>query len=145
VELLNRPGRVYGYSGPLGGIDAFFYAGDTEGFNELLAQYARLKGTALTLLLHTGRENEDKWLESKKVRYDWKVHIVPRSRPVEQKKRQYTVRVEVRLGGQVELGKMKVPLNVQVKSGGDAGKSGEIAKFIAAHEAKRKEAEEADK
>jgi hypothetical protein len=47
--------------------------------------------------------------------------------------------VEVRLGGQVELDKMKVPLNIQVNSDGDAEKYGEMRKFIAAHKAKRKE------
>jgi hypothetical protein len=68
--LLNDPGRVYGYWGPLGGIGSSFHAGDTGEVNTFLAQYARLKGTALTLFLHTRRENEDKWLESRKVGYD---------------------------------------------------------------------------
>jgi hypothetical protein len=143
AELLNRPGRVYGYIYFSG--SRFHYAGDTEEVNEFLGEYARLKDTPLTLVLHAGPDREKKRLEAKKIGYDWKVDVVFRSWSANQKRRQYNVTVEVWLGGQVELGKMKVPLNIQVKSGTEGQKSGEIGKFIAAHEAKRKEGGEADK
>ncbi len=142
AELLNRPGRVYGYIYFSG--NRFHYAGDTDEVNEFLAQYAMLKDTPLTLVLHAGPDREKKWLETKKIGYDWKVDVAFRSWSVNQKKRQYNVTVQVWLGGQVELGKMKVPLNIQVKSGAEGDKDGDIGKFIAAHETKRKSAEQGE-
>jgi len=132
-SLLNRPGRVYGYSYFSG--NRFYYAGDTGEFNAFLEAYARLKGTPLTLVVHAGPGREKRWLESKNIRCDWKVDVALRRRPAE---RREGVTVAVWLGGQVELDKMKVPLTIKVNSGGEPGNSGDIEKYIAAHEAKRK-------
>ena len=137
------------------------FAGDHTAFNQLLEGYARLKGTRLLLVLHPGRGMakiqevelpdciirlyQTAWVgepvrqnlpsSKKNIPFDWQVRIVHTgwlTKHPERAKGDYVVTVEVWLGGSVPLGDVKVPLNVEVKSGG------EIQKFVDAHEAKRK-------
>ena len=150
-ELVNREGRISGYwSDGFGArTDSLFFAGDTDAFNEFVAQYAMLKDTPLTLVLHPGRGlPRSPW--DKEIPFEWKVHILHldpypaapeaatpvgeldiRSLIVPEEARTDVVTVNLYLGGQVELDKVKVPLNVEVKSGG------EIEQFIAAHQARQ--------
>lgn len=129
AKLLNREGRVYGYW--CNGTDRFCYAGDAEAFNEFVEGYARLKDTPLIVILHAGREEGGD--ENHRIPYDWLVHVEFETWPTGE--RVCEVILELWVGGQVELDKVNVPLNVKVKSGR------EIERFIAEHEEKRKQAE----
>jgi len=135
-ELLNREGRVYGFF--VNANDFFFYLGDTEALNEFLAQYAKLKDTPLTLVLHSAQGKTGRLgYGEKKIQFDWEVKVLARGWSPEAppdpttEKPGYVVIVDLWLGGNIDLDKLKVPLNVKVKS------RGEIEKFIGDHEANR--------
>jgi hypothetical protein len=114
------------------------FVGDADAFNDVLKQYARLRDTPLTLMLHPGRGTARTLRDDRRdsIACDWQIRIVHTGRmspePAEREKPP-TVILQLWVGGDVELGKVKVPDNVEVKS------VGEIERFIAAHEAKRKE------
>jgi len=126
AEVLNGGGRVYGYLFFPG--NRFFFAGDTEAFNQFLNQYARLKDTPLNLVLHPGLGKARRLGGKGEIPFDWKVDVLRRSK--------YVVIVEVWLGGGVQLSELKVPANVKVGSGS------EIAKFVGAHQAKREQTQQ---
>lgn len=139
-ELLDREEWVYGYW--VNANDWFFFVGDTEAFNQFLKQYAKLKDTPLKLVLHAGRGRTGRLgYGEKRIQFDWELKALRRGWHPEapkdpaSEKPAYVVIVELWLGGKVELSSVKVPLNVEVKSGG------EIEQFITEHEADRKEAE----
>lgn len=130
VELLNRGGRVNGNF--INANDFFFFAGDSEAFNAFIKQYATLKNTPLRLILHSGVGMTGSLSGEQNIPFEWKVsaerwHDDPSGAPT-------LVTMELRLGGLVQLDKIKIPPDVEVKSGG------EIEKFVAGHEAKRKAA-----
>ena len=117
ADLLNSPGRVYGYW--INGIDHYYYAGDTNAFNEFVRQYAELKGVLLRLTVHPARAKE-KRLDDRKIQYDWKVRVDGRS-PREDPRD--FVSMEVWLGGQIELARMKVPADIKVEGSGEVLRS----------------------
>jgi len=128
LELLNRDERVNGIW--VNANDFFYFAGDTEAFNECLEQYAALKNTPLRLTLHPGVGTTGSLGDERNIPFEWEVSVMrwhedPSEVPT-------LVTMELWLGGLVQLDKINVPINVEVKSGG------EIAKFIAEHKAKRK-------
>ncbi len=132
-DVLNYPGRVYGYW--INGRDHFYYAGDTEAFNEFLQQYAKLKVTPLTLEVHAGRGKVEKWLADllgKQIPCDWKVRVITYG---ERDPGEDMLTLEVWLGGEVEPEKIRVPANVAVKA------QGEVGKLIAANRVKLQQAE----
>jgi len=131
-----------------------FFRGDHDDFNEMLKQYAKLadplkrysesKDTPLALTLHAGRGNvasagAGTFARNKEIPFDWKIRITREGTLVsDRQKRRYWVTVDLWVGGEVELDKVKVPLSVEVKSGG------EIENFIARHEEKRKQAKKSE-
>jgi hypothetical protein len=132
-DLVNRDGRVYGYL--INSDDYFFFAGDTRDFNAFVAEYAKLKDTPLLLVLHPGKGETGQFGPSdsdEKQSFDWEVSVLMWARHPELadiasgEEPRHVVILDLWLGGQVELDKVKVPLNIQVKSGG------EIENFIAA-------------
>jgi hypothetical protein len=145
-ELVSRQARVYGrhLDAPTFGRGyeqvSIYFAGDSEAFNGFIEEYARLKGTPLTVTLRAGRGTVSPLaVEKRRIFFDWQVNISryrPPEAPDSPEKTEpgWTVSVELWLGGNVELDKVNVPLNVDVKS------DGEIEKFVAGHEAKRKKA-----
>lgn len=144
ADLLNSPGRVHGYF--INSNDFFFYAGDTDEFNQFLEQYARLEKTPLTLVLQPGPGKTNSLTpDDKEVPFDWNVDLYCRGWSREAppdptgKANRYVVVVKVFPVGRLEVSKIKVPLNVKVKS---AVEDKKFAEFIAIHEAKRKQAEE---
>jgi hypothetical protein len=149
-ELVSRQGRVYGrhLDAPTFGRGyeqvSIYFAGDSKLFNEFVQEYSRLKGTPLTLILHAGRGAVSPLaIEKRRIFFDWQVNISRYLPPkasdsTEKPEPGYTVSVEMWLGGNLELYKVNVPLNVEVKS------DGEIEKFVAGHEAKRKKATSAE-
>jgi len=129
-DLLKNRDPVYGYF--LNEFDSLYYSGDTEAFNAFVALYSKVKVEHLTLVLHCGRgETSRLGDKNNTVSFDWMLGgcnwgVTWSKEPMPQ-----TATLGVWLGGQVHLDKIKVPLNVEVKSGG------EIEKFIAEHRAKR--------
>ena len=128
AELLNREERVHGYW--VNANDFFFFAGDTDAFNEFLERYATLKNTPLRLVLHPGVGMTGSVGVGRDIPFEWRVsvekwHSDPSKAPT-------LVTMELWLGGLVQLKKIEVPLSVEVKSGG------EIEAFIAEHKTKRK-------
>jgi hypothetical protein len=139
-DLVNRDGRVYGYM--INGDDYFFFAGDTGDFNAFVAEYARVENIPLLLVLHPGKGETGQYGISdsdQKYSFDWQVSVLRWARHsgladrhpeladiASGEEPRHVVILDLWLGGQVELDKVKVPLNIQVKSGG------EIENFIAA-------------
>jgi hypothetical protein len=129
-DLLKSRDPVYGYF--LNEFDSLYYSGDTEAFNAFVALYSKVKVEHLTLVLECGRGEATRMGDKNRtVSYDWMLGgcnwgVTWSKEPMPQ-----TAGLQVWLGGQVHLDKIKVPLNVVVKSGG------EIEKFIADHEAAR--------
>jgi hypothetical protein len=114
------------------------FVGDTDAFNDVVKQYAKLTDTPLTLTLYAGRGVARSLQDDKGsgIAFDWQIRIVRTgwmSREPAERGKPPTVMLQLWLGGDVELDKVKVPPNVEVQSGG------EIERFVAAHEAKRKE------
>ena len=94
-ELVNREARVHSYwrrdeflpmSGVPGGVEEevracrvtvhefFCFADDTNAFNDVLVQYAMLKDTPLTLVLHPGRGGASSpWEKEKQIPFDWQL------------------------------------------------------------------------
>ncbi len=142
TDLLNSGRRVNGYW--VNANDWFFYAGDTEEFNEFIRGYAGLKETPLMLVLRSGQGLTGGLGDSTRtIKFDWQADVRRRGWSREAppdptgEKSKYVVLVELNTGGQVQLEKVQVPLNVKVKWG-DAGK--ELVQFANEHEAKRQRA-----
>jgi hypothetical protein len=132
-----------GGSGPSYHYYRLAFQGDTCSLNDFLLDYERLadpelKSLPRKLVLHPGRSYVDALRKDKGVA-DWEFRLtsmepsVDRSLPqigpswIPPKTEWTSIRVDLWLGGQVDLAKVKVPSNVVVES------SGEIEKFVAAH------------
>ncbi len=77
ADLLNSAGRVYGYW--VNANDWFFYAGDTDDFNDFLKRYSKLKDTPLTFVLHSARgKTGHLGYGEEKIDYDWEVKLFRR-------------------------------------------------------------------
>ena len=133
-ELMNFPGRVYGDHGffsELGDWENLYFQGDTATLNRFLEQYSKLKFKPLWLVIHVGQPSAHAQFGGKldkEIRYDWSY-----TRQIPEKKTDpETVWVNLWLGGQVQFDQIKVPLNLELKSGG------EIEKFIEKHQAAQK-------
>jgi hypothetical protein len=127
VELLTCQDTVNGIW--VNANDFYYYAGDTDTFNEILKQYAKLGNTPLRLVLHPGRGMSGSLGDEADIPYEWQVGVMrwhddPSEAPL-------LVTMQLWLGGQVQLGSVKVPLNIEVESGG------EIEEFIEIHEGRR--------
>jgi len=145
ADLVNSAGRVYGHW--VNANDWFFYAGDTDDFNEFLKRYSKLKDTPLTLVLHSGKGKTGHLGDPEKnTEYDWEVKVFRRGWHPEAPpdptvtKQGYVIKVEVWLGGAPELDEISVPPNVKVKS---AEENDKFTKFVADHDARRAQPEEA--
>ena len=134
AELASSRTRVRGY-GHNFGCDAYYYAGDAKAFNAFLAEYAKLKGTPLQLVIHPGLGVKGRAAQTDPdVRFDWLLYVdahmlsedakkgpPPKCRPT----------LHLYLGDNIGLDEILVPLEVEVKSGG------ELEDFISEHTAKR--------
>ncbi len=146
ADLLNSPGRVHGFF--INANDFYFYREDTDEFNLFLEQYARLERTPLTLVLQPGPGKTDFITpDDKEITFDWKVNVYCRGWAREAPPDptgtagRYVIVLEVHPGGEVELNKIKVPVNVKLRSGGEDER---FARFVAAHEQKHKQAKTAE-
>jgi hypothetical protein len=140
TELLAGKGYLGGFF--INASDWFFYAGDAKALNAFLADYAKLPDTPLVLVLHPGTGKASAPWDKEALNCDWSVGVsrerlarAPEAGEGKALQGKQRPRVEVTLslwlGGQVGLSDLDVPLNVEVRSGG------EIEDFVATHEAKR--------
>jgi hypothetical protein len=135
--LLNNDARV---SGTLGDFDTWTnYAGDAPKLNAFLKEYAKVPEVGLQVVLHPGRTKRKVGGTKRTVHVDWTMHIAenysirPNAAAFKGKKGLTTV--DIWIGGQVELDKLQVPLNIDLISGG------EIERFIKKHEERQQKAE----
>jgi hypothetical protein len=138
ADLLNSGGRVYGISGF--GATYHYFSGDTKDFNRFLEGYAKLEGSARTLVLHP-EQGSVRALGGgdESIAFDWRVTIwrvggAAARGPL----------LELWVGRHVELSEVKVPGNVSVGSDGRTPKETEIEEFIAANKAESKKTEEGE-
>ena len=141
ADLLNSRERVYGYF--VNFSDYFYYSGDAKAFNSFVERYSKLQGTPLIVILHYGRGVTGSFDPKGEttIPFDWKVSVdvLPGLAGAARGPSPRAARVELWLGGQVDLKEVQIPLNVILKSGG------EIEKFIADHEARRTQARNTEK
>ena len=143
TELVNRKDWVYGISGgPYPPMYRFYFVGDTQVFNGFVGQIAKLRGTPVELIIHPGPgvtsysvHQDSTVVRDDKVLYDWEL-VVPED--LERRDQRVAlspprVTINLYLGGGIDLRKVVVPLCIEVKS------SGEIERFVADHQTKRKQ------
>ena len=145
-KLVNRPSCVYGFCtnldqhwpDPVVAVTPsayFFFGGGAKGLNEFLEALSRLKDEKLVLIVRAGRAPPEARRGSReKFTYDWKMvwDGQLRKRGEGDHLEHFVRSVEVWLGGNVRLEELRVPVNIEVQSGG------EIEKFIREHETARK-------
>ena len=136
ADMVNSKHRVAGHW--VNPSDEFFFKGTSADFNRFLQQYAKLADTPLTLVIHAGSARRSAlWGKEPAIRYDWKLlslhrgFMAVRDPQRFQKKTGYEITVDLWIDSQVKLEEIAVPVNVNLKSGG------EIDTFIKAHQEKR--------
>ena len=132
-ELANYQGRVVAYVSWT--VNTYmFYTGDTDRFNRFVARCAKVRETPVTVILHPGcGTTSPLGAHDPKVACDWGLSVlrrgsVPEAPPFPSDNPGYVLRLDLWLGGPVELNKLQIPANVEVRSGG------EIERFVADHE-----------
>lgn len=74
ATLINSSNRVAGHW--VNANDEFFFQGDTAAFNDFLRGYARLKGTPLRVIIHTGEKRGSRlWGSEPEIPYDWRLFV----------------------------------------------------------------------
>ena len=134
-DLLLSQKPAYAYW--VNSLDYFYYSGDTKAFNEFLERYSKLPEPSAMerppqrwLVLHVGSGETKTLLEGKPLSYDWSVTgsdffaFVPAGQHPAA-----ALELEVWIGCHIQLDQLKVPLNIELKSGG------EIEKLIEKHQA----------
>ncbi len=137
ADWVNGRPRVYAHTGTF--AEHLYYSGDTAALNKFLEPCAKITGVPVTLVLHCGRGWTSGLTGGRSVFFDWSVTCMNldvrlEGEPPEKPGKLAKIRIDLWLGGDVELSKLVVPSNAEVKS------AGEIEKFVADHDAKRKAA-----
>jgi hypothetical protein len=116
TELANRTDRIGGHW--INAIDNFEYAGDADAFNDFLAAYARIPEAPHTFFIEPPMRTTTGAVSSPG--YDWEMQVINYGGP--------TTTVTLRLGGRVDLSKVKVPPGVRAEAG--VGATDEIKRFV---------------
>ena len=134
-QWVNQPFRVHGYW--VNFYDQFFYQQVNEELEKMVNGLARLPDVELRVILHAGKgQAKSPWSKAAVCPADWAVsfsgQFVPSDdgRETVRLRKSQQVVVDIWTGGQVELGKLKLPAGVDLRSGG------EIDNFIRQHELK---------
>jgi hypothetical protein len=136
IDLINSGDRVQGHW--VNQNDFFYYKGDAAALQKYLAEYAKIKDTPHTVILHLGSDQRTGPLgDEPTVRFDWKLEVIRRGwgAPLDPARKKddpgYVVTVHIWLGDQIALSKLDVPKEVNVQSAGD------LERFIEAHRMKK--------
>ncbi len=135
ADVLNSPGRVYGFFDNF--LDLYFFAGDTDDFNDLLKRYSKVEGIPLKLVLHQGQGKTGTFGRDQ-IPFDYELAMsfwIQHGKPV------CSAAVGLWVGGEVELDKVEVPPNVVVETTVNLEDHQEIARFISDQKATRRRAE----
>jgi hypothetical protein len=105
--------------------DVFFYSGETTDFNCFVEAYSKLENLEHRIVIHPGTkrarspwDKEDRNIPVDWSYYVWNIGAVPKgAKPAPAK-------VDVWLGSRIKLEELRIPVNVEVISGG------EIEKFV---------------
>jgi hypothetical protein len=122
------PNCIHGYF--VNWVDVFFFAGDAAACNTFVADQVKDKGTLVRVVLHPGTKKAmSPWdKEERNLPTDWTLTTgLHREQRVAGDDRKL-VRVDVWLGGKINLSALHLPGEAEVTSGG------EIEKFIAEHQ-----------
>jgi hypothetical protein len=126
AELFNRAERVHGFW--VNETDVFFYAGDTQAFNQFLEAYAKLPKTSLRVVIHAGAKNArspwDKQDRDLPIQWSLTSSIRGGIPNADHKDGRFYTRVDLWLGSRIRLEELRIPANVEAESGG------EIERFI---------------
>ena len=136
AAMVNAENREHGYS--VNWEDVFFFKGDTADLNDFLQEYSTLTDTKLEVVLHPGNlEVRSPWdKQPRDLAADWQLYASPFSRDQVRvggvEPGPFVTRVDVWLGGAVELSELDVPASVSIRS------SGEIEAFVQNHRENKK-------
>lgn len=144
IEAVNAEGRVLWSttSGFGHNTDEFLYRGGAPAFNRFLKDYAKIQNAKLLLIVRAGAPHQSPE-KARRLRgpYDWRFSVSERwiarkaDAPVQdQPKPRFFAKVWPT--DRLRLRDIVVPLNVELKSGG------EIEKFVKAHKDRRGEAKD---
>jgi len=139
-KLINRRDRVHGYF--VNSEDIFFYAGNTEALNQFLTGFAKLKNTTLTIAINQRLTHAaSPWDKAKrKTVANWRLYCAPydvQAWSAELEKQLKTAgenrsldalrkrlksitdgpqvaRVQIRVGGDIELNKLQIPHRIKL-------------------------------
>jgi len=136
VEAANTQGRVLWSttSGFGQNTDAFLYRGGAPAFNRFLKRYAKIKDAKLVLIVHAAAPYQSPdWANRLRGPYDWRFSVSERwvTSKTDTPAPKPRFVAEVWPTERLRLRDIVVPLNVDLKSGG------EIEKFIKAHKTKQ--------
>ena len=125
-DLVNREGRVHGFW--VNEVDVFFYAGDTQAFNQFLEGYAKLPKTSLTVVIHPGAKNaRSSWdKQDRDLPAQWSLQTGGDSQDG-----RFVTRVDLWLGSRIRLEDLRIPENDEAASGG------EIERFVEGRKKKK--------
>ena len=134
-ELVNQPFRVHGYW--VNFYDQFFYKGGNREMEKMIKGLSRLKNVDMKVILHAGKgQAKSPWSKAPVCATDWAVSfsgLVPKEIaelegvPFSNSQK---VTVDIWMGGEIDLGQMKFPANLELQSGN------EIEDFIRKHKMK---------
>jgi hypothetical protein len=131
--LANSRPTVHGYF--VNDEDVLLYAGDTKALNEFVKQYADTSGIEKDVVLRVGpKKARSPWdHEDRDIEVNWSLYIAgPMSIADRPAGAPLVTRIDVWLGGAINLAKVEIPDGVKVTSGG------EIDAYVAGREKKAK-------
>ena len=126
-RIANAPGRVHGYFVNMT-YTKLFFEGDAEAFNAFARDYAAIEGVTPRVTLHVGPQKaRSPWdEEDRDISVDWALTLETELDSFEAE-----IQVDLWLGGNVDLRKLRIPPEIEVVS------AREIDVFIEAHERNR--------
>ncbi len=128
MELVNCKERVYGYF--VNFWDYFYFEGDTASLNAFLQKLGDIRHPQPVVTIHPGTGMAHKLAREETFQYDWSLSTLPEGTPVADRKTQTGLSLDVWLGDGISLDDLKVPLSIEVRSGG------EIEQFVKEHKAR---------
>jgi hypothetical protein len=146
LEAVNKHTHVYGINSDSSGMHIFF-RGNTGKLNSFLSQMAETKNVKLRAEFIQSKGLFQPWAtdnnakkKPKAVPHNWYLHLMDKEKfalfyPTKKAKElpSWIITVEIYVDGDIDLGKIRLPLSYEASAGGRVGE------FIALHERRRDE------